>query len=73
MHILTSEELNVDTKKRKTILELSIPASKKDLYEFLLRESFLLVYKLVVMGVIIVGYIRVGRTGVNAYLIRIKL
>ena len=39
----------------------------------LLRESYILVYELVVMGLIAVGYIRVGRTGVIAYSIRIKL
>ena len=38
-----------------------------------LRESYVLVYKLVVMGLIGVEYIRVGRTSVNAYSIRIKL
>ena len=41
--------------------------------EFVLLESYILVYKLVVMGLIAVEYIRVGRTGVNAYSIRIKL
>ena len=39
----------------------------------MLRESYVLVYKLVVMGLIAVEYIRLGRTGVNAYLISIKL
>ena len=38
-----------------------------------LRESYILVYELVVMGLIAVGYVRVGRTGVIAYSIRIKL
>ena len=33
----------------------------------------MLVYKPLVMGLIVVEYIRVGRTGVNAYSIRIKL
>ena len=36
-------------------------------------ESYILVYKLVVMGLIAVEYIRIGRTGVNAYSIRIKV
>ena len=40
---------------------------------WLLREFYILVYKLVVMGLIAVEYIRVGRTGVNAYTIRINL
>ena len=31
------------------------------------------VYNLAVMGLIAVEYVKVGRTGVNAYLIRIKL
>ena len=39
----------------------------------MLRESYILVYKLVVMGLIVVEYIRVGRTGVNAHSIRIKV
>ena len=39
----------------------------------MLRESYILVYKLVVIGLIVVEYIIVGRTGVNAYTIRIKL
>ena len=39
----------------------------------MLRESYILVYKLVVMALIAVEYIRVGRTSVNVYLIRIKL
>ena len=39
----------------------------------MLRESYILVYKVVVIGLIAVEYIRVGRTGVNAYSIRIKL
>ena len=39
----------------------------------MLRQSYMLVYKLVVMGLIAVEYIRVGRTGGNAYSIRIKL
>ena len=39
----------------------------------MLRESRILVYKLVVMELIAVEYIRVGRTDVNAYSIRIKL
>ena len=39
----------------------------------MLQESYVLVYKLVVMELIAVEYIRVGRTGVNAYSIRIKL
>ena len=39
----------------------------------MLRESYILIYKLVVVGLIAVEYIRVGRTGVNAYVIRIKL
>ena len=39
----------------------------------LLRESYILVYKLVVIRLAAVEYTRVGRTGVNAYWIRIKL
>ena len=39
----------------------------------LLRESYILIYKLVVTGLIAVEYIRVGRTGINAYSIGIKL
>ena len=39
----------------------------------LLQECYILVYKLVVMKLIVVEYIRVGRTGANAYSIRIKL
>ena len=38
----------------------------------MLWESYILVHKLVVMGLIVVEYIRVGRTGVNAYTMRIK-
>ena len=44
-----------------------------DKFEYLLREFYILVYKLVVMRLIVVEYIRVGRTGVNAYSITIKL
>ena len=39
----------------------------------MLRESYILVYDLVVMELIAVEYMTVGRTGVNAYSIRIKL
>ena len=39
----------------------------------MLQESYVVVYKLVVMGLIAVEYIRIGRTGVNAYSIRIKV
>ena len=39
----------------------------------MLQESYILIYKLVVMGLIAVEYIRVGRIGVNVYSIRIKL
>ena len=40
---------------------------------FVLRESYILVDKLVVMALIAVEYITVGRTGVKAYSIRITL
>ena len=45
----------------------------EDLELELLRESYILVYNFVVMELIVVEYIIVGRTGVNAYWIRIKL
>ena len=39
----------------------------------MLQESYILACKVVVMGLIAVEYIKVGRTGVNADSIRIKL
>ena len=39
----------------------------------MLWDSYILVYKPVVIGLIAVEYIRVGRTGVNAYSMTIKL
>ena len=47
--------------------------SKIPILTSVLRESYVLVYKLVDMGLIAVEYIKVDRTGVNAYSIRIKL
>ena len=39
---------------------------------YLLQESYILIYKPVVVALIALQYIGVGRTGVNAYSIRIK-
>ena len=39
----------------------------------MLSKSYVVIYKLVVIGLMAVEYIRVGRTGVNAYSIRTKL
>ena len=58
---------------------IALRISNMSLHQFyllennLLQESYILVYKLVVMGLIAVEYIRVGRTDVNANSIRIKL
>ena len=42
-------------------------------YVLMLRESYILVYKLIVMRLIAVEHVRVGGTGVDAYSMRIKL
>ena len=64
-------------------LYLELGGDKVHVEEFLLPlrsvktevlwESYILVYKLIVMGLIVVECIRVGKTGVNAYMIRIML
>ena len=40
---------------------------------FILQESYVIEYKLVGIKKVVVEYIQVGRTGVNTYMIRIKL
>ena len=41
MHILTSNWLHADTKKRKTILEFPTAAHKKDLHTFVVVVNYL--------------------------------
>ena len=77
-HSVPNLNLN-DNKKRlqhQPLYTISIRISNMREYLCLVKllwESYILVYKLVVMGLIVVEYIRVGRTGVNVYSIRIKL
>ena len=59
--------------RSSTLSNNNMNNKQEKIMEILLQESYILVYKLVVMGLIAVEYIRVGRTGVNAYSIRKKL